>query len=141
MTIKPTYTYNARVKEIHDGDTLTVDWDMGADIFRVNQKLRLYKVNTPELYTIVGGVKTRSDAGFAARDALVKLITLSPVTVRTVYGVPSLLLTVPAPVVMTTVLDKTEKYGRYLATLYVTQGTVQVCVNTWLVTNGFAVVM
>ena len=142
MTIQPVYTYKALVREIHDADTLTVDWDMGADIIRANQKLRLYKINAPELYvmaeTPTGLKKTRNDLGFAARDALVKLLTSNPTTTRTVFGVPSLMLTVPAPVIMTTVLDKTEKYGRYLATLFVMQDKVQINVNEWLQANGFA---
>ena len=115
---------------------------MGADIIRANQKLRLYKINAPELYvmaeTPTGLKKTRNDLGFAARDALVKLLTSNPTTTRTVFGVPSLMLTVPAPVIMTTVLDKTEKYGRYLATLFVMQDKVQINVNEWLQANGFA---
>jgi micrococcal nuclease len=43
------YYYAAYVTEVYDGDTLTVDVDLGLGVWRHNQTIRLWKVNTPEV--------------------------------------------------------------------------------------------
>ncbi len=44
--------YNYKVKKVvnvYDGDTITVDIDLGFNMVMCNQKLRLYGINTPEV--------------------------------------------------------------------------------------------
>jgi micrococcal nuclease len=43
------YTYNATVTNVYDGDTITVDIDLGFGIWMKGQKIRLYGINTPEV--------------------------------------------------------------------------------------------
>lgn len=82
------FTYDAIVRNVHDGDTITVDLDLGMDTWIKNRKLRLHGINAPELNTADG------------KDSREYL---------------SILLPVGAAVTVRTVQDKTEKYGRYLA--------------------------
>lgn len=100
------YVRNAHVLNVYDGDTMTVVADMG---FRmsIELKLRLNRIDTPELNT---------DAGKAARDALRKLLP-----VGTEIGIQ-------------TYKDPHEKYGRWLAEVWL--GTESI--NDLLVTMGLA---
>lgn len=43
------YNYNAIVIDIYDGDTWTLDIDLGFECWLRNQKIRLYGIDTPEL--------------------------------------------------------------------------------------------
>ena len=43
------YEYRATVISVYDGDTITVDIDLGFGIVLRKQKLRLYGLNTPEV--------------------------------------------------------------------------------------------
>lgn len=43
------YYYTAKVTDVYDGDTVTVDISLGFDIVLSNQKIRLYGINAPEL--------------------------------------------------------------------------------------------
>ena len=43
------YTYRAVVISAYDGDTITVDIDLGLGIWARGQKIRLARINTPEL--------------------------------------------------------------------------------------------
>ena len=52
------YTYKATVTSVYDGDTLTVDIDLGFSIILRNIKLRLLGIDTPELRG--GTEKTKS---------------------------------------------------------------------------------
>jgi micrococcal nuclease len=103
------YQYRAVITKVYDGDTVTADIDLGFNTWRHNQKLRLYGVDTPE----VRG-KERPE-GLVARDALRELILDKEVTVCTIK-------------------DKTGKYGRYLARIYIDN----INVNAWLIMKGYA---
>jgi len=106
--LKEQYLYNALITDVYDGDTVTALVDLGFDVqFRC--KLRLFGINAPELKG------ETSEKGKEARDKLTELIGGKKVVVETVK-------------------DKKEKYGRYLAQIYVNQ----INVNTWMVNNGFA---
>ena len=91
------YEYNAKVVAVIDGDTVTLDVDLGFGVRRID-KFRLYGpdsdapmgINAPEMNT---------PEGKAARQFLVSLIGESIVMVRTVK-------------------DRREKYGRYLAVIF-----------------------
>jgi len=43
------YTYSAEAKKVYDGDTITVDFDLGFGVILINQKLRLIGIHTPEV--------------------------------------------------------------------------------------------
>lgn len=43
------YTYNVNVVSVYDGDTITVDVDLGFKIWAKKIKVRLWGINTPEI--------------------------------------------------------------------------------------------
>lgn len=85
------YEYRAVIRDVHDGDTVKVDVDLGWATWRHDEPLRLVGLNAPELNTA---------AGKEARDYLTTVLPVgSGVTIRTEK-------------------DKREKYGRMLATVW-----------------------
>ncbi len=105
------YEYRALVRKVYDGDTITVDIDLGFDMILRNQKIRLLGINTPE----VRG-KER-EAGLKSRDALRQKIGSKWIIIKTQQ-------------------DKKGKYGRWLGTLFFEEKNI----NEWLIKEGFAVV-
>lgn len=104
------YWYKAIVADVYDGDSLTVDLDFGFEHWRKNMKLRLYGIDTPEL---------RGDeraAGIAVRDYVRSLIPVG------------------TPIVLNTFKDRTGKYGRYLARVWIDD----LCLNDHLLETGRA---
>lgn len=82
------YEYAAIVRAVHDGDTITVDVDLGWNTWRHSEVLRLSGLDAPELDT---------PEGKASQAYLASLLPLGEaVSVRTEK-------------------DKREKYGRMLA--------------------------
>lgn len=116
------YTYPAEIIRVVDGDTvdvrlLLIEQDLGFDI-RIAQhhhiKLRLAGINAPEKNT---------PEGLASKAFL------------------SELLPVGTQCTVSTFKDRTEKYGRYLALIWLppTQGETRYkCLNDVLVENGMA---
>lgn len=103
------YQYSATVVSIYDGDTITVMVDLGFGV-QVKQKLRLARINTPE----VKGAQR--EQGIASRDYLIALVPIgSQIDIRTIR-------------------DSQEKYGRYLAEVF----KEDICVNDLLVQAGMA---
>ena len=49
MELNNFYLYKAFVTDVYDGDTITVDIDLGFWTTLHKQKIRLYGINTPEL--------------------------------------------------------------------------------------------
>jgi len=105
------YEYRAEILRVIDGDTVVARIDLGFRTF-VQQTLRLYGIDAPE---IRGPEKER---GREASAYLRKLIELH------------------APITVHTIRDRTGKYGRYLATLYGQNETVDL--NQAMVEAGFA---
>jgi micrococcal nuclease len=95
------FVYLATVTDIHDGDTVTMDIDLGFDVTMKDQKIRLYGINAPELKVKTAGVLADNPAGIAALENLKRLIGQ-----------------LPAKVIIETYRDQREKYGRYLATVW-----------------------
>jgi len=87
------YWYRAYVTGVYDGDSITVDIDLGFNFVHKNMKLRLALINTPE---IRGSDKAN---GIISRDWLREKILNKWIFINTVR-------------------DETGKYGRYLSYLY-----------------------
>ena len=103
------YTYKARCTSVYDGDSVTLDIDLGFNIVMHNQKIRLLGINTPE----VRG-SDRLD-GLISRDRLRELIE-------------------GKDIIMVSHRDKSGKYGRWLATIYANE----INVNQLLINEGLA---
>lgn len=104
------YEYQATVTKVYDGDTITVDFDLGFGIVLKKQTIRLLGINTPE----VRGPE-RAD-GILSRNALRQRILDKQVIIRTSK-------------------DKKGKYGRWLGEVYVEDENI----NQWLITEGYAI--
>lgn len=110
--IKNLYHYNAHVTKVYDGDTITVDIDLGLGVWKKKQKIRLFGINTPELR---GGTDETKAKGIAARDALRVWILHKRIVLKTIK-------------------DKTGKYGRLLGVVYFNDTNI----NDLLVKEGHA---
>jgi len=107
------YHYRAQVVSVYDGDTCTVDIDLGLYTWVKSQKLRLNRINAPEMRG------PEKEAGTRSRDFLRSLLQGKNIVVETIK-------------------DNTEKYGRYLAEIWLQQEEQWLNVNDLLVTEGFA---
>lgn len=92
-----TYTYNAEVVRVYDGDTCTLDIDLGFNITLHDISVRVYGIDTPE----------RSRVSALEKQAG-KLVTTY---------VDSLLYSTP-DIVTETFKGSDDKYGRYLAKIF-----------------------
>lgn len=106
------FIYNAIVSSIYDGDTLRVDIDCGFNVWLHNEPLRLYGLDAPELR------QPEREEGLAARNWLREQIPVG------------------TEILIETLKDKKEKYGRYLAIIYKKDGTN---INELMVNLGYAV--
>lgn len=103
------YEYRAFVRKVYDGDTVTVDIDLGFEVMLKGQKIRLVRINAPE----VRG--EQREEGLKSRDALREKIGNRWVKIKTQK-------------------DKKGKYGRWLGEIWYEDE----CVNDWLITEGHA---
>lgn len=108
------YLYKAKIISVYDGDTCHADIDLGLKVWLKNEKLRLLRINAPEMR---GAEKER---GKASRDFLRSLIDGKEVIVQTIK-------------------DRKGKYGRYLAEIWIEDAAQQwINVNDLMVADGFA---
>ena len=105
------YTYNARCTQVYDGDSITVDIDLGFNHWMLNQKIRLFGINTPE----VRGSERPS--GLIARDRLRGLIE-------------------GRDIILASHRDRAGKYGRWLGTIYIDD----ININKLLLDEGLATI-
>lgn len=109
------YHYKAVVKKVYDGDTCTVDIDLGLGTWIHREKLRLYRINAPE---VRGPERPK---GLRSRDFLRNKI-------------------LGKEVVLETSKDKKGKYGRYLADIWLKDDSGNwININDLLVQQGYAV--
>lgn len=111
----PSYQYRAQVIRWVDGDTVDCVVDLGFTV-QVRERFRLSGVNTPETNR-----KASREAGNRATEFVVDLCPVgSTVIVQT---------------------ERTGKFGRWLATVYPTDGSLEpgVSVNDALLSSGHAV--
>lgn len=106
------YWYKAKVVSVYDGDTITVNIDLGLNITR-RETVRLYGINTPELRG------SEKEEGIKSRNWL--QMELEPY-----YHTDGLFVH--------TIKDKSGKYGRLLAELWIGDR----CLNHELVEKGLA---
>jgi micrococcal nuclease len=88
------YNYKSTVIKVYDGDTITVDIDLGLCTWIKNQKIRLSRINSKEIKGI-----ERPD-GVLAREFLSKLILGKEIIIKTKK-------------------DSKEKYGRWLGEIFI----------------------
>ena len=103
------YEYKATVTKVYDGDTITVDFQLGFGIILKSQKIRLLGINTPE---VRGESKPE---GLISRDALRARILGKVITIKTSK-------------------DKKGKFGRWLGEVFIEEENI----NQWLITEGHA---
>jgi micrococcal nuclease len=94
------YYYAADVTDVYDGDTITVNLDLGLGIWRNGVTVRFWKVDTPE----VKGPER--DKGLQVRDMVRELILHKSVLLRTILDKRG--------------EDRTGKFGRLLGEILVT---------------------
>ena len=103
------YKYKALITAVYDGDTVTADIDLGFGIWMKGQKLRLLGIDTPELRG------EEREEGLKVRDYVRSLVLNQEVIVESER-------------------DKSGKYGRWLATIWI--GDVNL--NEKLISEGRA---
>ena len=91
--IEPIYVYRAQVEQVYDGDTFKAQVSLGFGVSRF-ETFRMYGINAPE---IRGATKAKATQ---SRDRLRELI-------------------LNKDVVIVSYRDRQEKFGRYLADVYV----------------------
>jgi len=102
--------YSATVLSVYDGDTATLQIDLGLKISRV-EKIRFYGINAPERYR---------EGGKESRDFLRSKIPVG------------------SSVILQTINDRTGKYGRLLGVLHVPDGDKTINVNRLMIEAGHA---
>ncbi len=113
MQLSQLYHYRAKVVSVYDGDTCRVDLDLGFGVWIRREKIRLARINAPELR---GSERPR---GLEARDYLRKLV-------------------LNKNIILQTLKDRKGKYGRYLGELWLEQDGRWINVNDLLVKEGLA---
>lgn len=108
--LKQEYVYNAYVVDVYDGDSITLDIDLGFNIVMKNQKIRLYGIDAPELRL------EEKESGLISKNWLVERILNKNVVIKTYK-------------------DSRDKYGRWLADIYVGD----VFINETMVIEGLAI--
>lgn len=89
------YLYHAIVVSVHDGDTITVDVDLGFKVWQRGLKVRLYGINAPEL---------ASPSGKASAAWLQAQLTGQAILLETIKDKAN--------------IAQIEKYGRWLGIVY-----------------------
>ncbi len=107
------YHYRAHVTAVYDGDTCTVDIDLGLNTWIRGEKVRLNRINAPEM---TGADKPK---GAAARDFLRGLV-------------------LDKDIILETIKDAREKYGRYLGEVWLEAAGQPQNVNDQMVAAGHA---
>jgi len=108
------FHYRATVIAVYDGDTVRADIDLGLKTWIKNEKLRLARINAPELKG------TEREAGLRSRDFLREQILGQEIIVGTIR-------------------DKKGKYGRYIAEIWRKNDAGEFAnVNDLLVQQGHA---
>lgn len=114
------YEYRAEVLSVYDADTLRLLVDLGLDTY-VKHSVRLYGIDTPE---IRGEEKPQGEAAKAFAVQWLQDNCIERGGKR--------------QIVVNTIKDRREKYGRYLVIVWSTNGEPR-CLNDDLIAAGHAV--
>ena len=107
------YEYNCKIRRVVDGDTIDVDVDLGFNTWRINERVRLYGVDTPEC-------RSRDEQEKAA-GLLAKKFVSETLHVGETYKITT---------------KEKDKYGRYLGLIKISG---DLTINVALVTERLAV--
>lgn len=108
------FHYKAVVTSVYDGDTCTADIDLGFGVWIHKEKLRLHRINAPE---ITGSSRSK---GIESKEFLASQIAGKTITLETIK-------------------DKKEKYGRFLAEIWIEDKSgKRINVNDMVVEKGYA---
>ena len=110
------YEYKATVISVYDGDTITVDIELGFGIIFHKQKLRLAYIDAPE----VKGEER--EQGLVSRDRVRELILGKEITIKTYK-------------------DSKGKYGRWIAEVFYKEFPEEgytISLNEQLINEGLA---
>lgn len=126
------FQYQAEIQKVIDGDTYVIDIDLGLSVWVRGERIRLYGVDTPEIY----GVKKDSEEYQQGQKA---------------SAFAKSLIKKGTSAIVETMKDEKGKYGRYLAVLYIRipeelmegQGQIRAigdffCLNDLLLAKGLA---
>ena len=105
------YTYKATCTRVYDGDSVTLDIQLGFNMAMLNQKIRLFGINTPE---IRGAERPQ---GLIAAARLRGLIEGKEVMLHSHK-------------------DRSGKYGRWLGTIYLDDTNI----NKLMLQEGLATI-
>lgn len=103
------YNYKAKLKRVVDGDTIVVGLDLGLRIVIDDFKIRFARINAPEMRS----------GGKVAKEFLIEYLE-------------------EKEIVVVTLNDKKDKYGRYLCEIFVKDGEEWINVNDKMVETGNA---
>ena len=103
------YIYRAKITRIVDGDTIVADIDLGFSVVLEKQIFRLSRINAPEMK------EPTMLLALTSKDALSSKILGKDVVVKTKK-------------------DSHDKYGRYLAEIFLGEENI----NDWLLSEKYA---
>jgi len=109
------YHYSAKVKEVHDGDTITCDIDLGFGITLNDQKFRFFGINAPELH------------GESEIDGKASQVYVSE-------------RILDKEIIIETIMDKKEKFGRWLGRVNYKVEDNWINLNKEMIENKMAIV-
>ena len=112
------YEYRCKIVKIVDGETVDVDIDLGFGVWMHKERIRLYGIDTPESRTRDLDEKKY---GLIAKSWIEKFMPL---------GSTQTLITQK---------DKSGKFGRILGKFRVNDGSYDIILNDWMITNHHAV--
>lgn len=95
---QPAFIYRAKVDHVIDGDTISFDVSLGFNVWIHDQSIRLLGVSAPETRS---GTAEEKAKGQAVKSFVLKAIETKEA------------------IVIQTHKDKTDKYGRYLGTIWI----------------------
>jgi len=112
------YIYRCACRRVVDGDTLDLDIDLGLHVHH-HQRVRLYGIDAPETYGVKKGSE-EYEAGMRTKGEVAHLVLGKELWVETFK-------------------DKSGKYGRYLATIWIKTEDGVLNLNKHLVEKDLAV--
>jgi micrococcal nuclease len=112
------YEYRCKIVKIVDGDTVDVDIDLGFGVWMHKERIRLYGIDTPESRTRDLDEKKY---GLIAKSWIEKFMPLGSMQT------------------LITQKDKSGKFGRILGKFRVNDGSYDIILNDWMISNHHAV--